>query len=311
MPRAHRWNPEKIVAFHTIVKNEQEAKDDDDENSSSSAVVVFCPYAAKGSQNAAVAEKRAEEKNQNSSSIKRNTNDIVTATVFWLVNADINRVIGRLEKEGLVQVLDELLNKNDVTKEILQPLHLQSHKEYRELILANLKTEGQKQFFVNEFVENPEKEKRKFGNQAVGHELDLKCAHALTAQYLAGVTCPLGELVANFIIFIGETKALVQTSKGKNDENQNDDDYDGNEEELDWRSNLIPLFKQFVANYFSSKKKDTFSGKFSSSNSNSDNNNIVLASNDVTRIVASAKAIVEAFAEKGEGKGRRRKRRTD
>jgi len=328
MPRAHRWAPDAIVAVtktSSAEKQEQELH----------PVVVFCPHAAKGSQNAAAAAERnnkndsttaATTEHQNTTNStnnetkKRNPQDIVTATAFWLVDANINRVIGRLEKEGLVNILEHYLNNDERGKKLIQPNHIKSHIEYTQMMHDNLQTEGQRNFYMSEFVTNPVEEKRKFGNMAVGGKTDVKCAHALSAQYMANVACPLGELVVKFIVHIAKTKTIVMTEneeEGKDDKDkkQKEDDKKENDEkesqeeenEKDWRDNLISLFKQFVDGLLD--KGEEITGKFIPVTTASTTK--LTINNDVTEIVESAKKILKAFLEKGEGSGRRRKRRTD
>lgn len=362
MPRAHRWTPDAIVAISSSSSSSQS----DGKIEQGLPTVVFCPLAAKGSQNAAVErkqqqqnqaqqlvmseaqEQQPEEKTNNDdhedeasssqqqkqSKNKRNAQDIVSATAFWLVDPNINRVIGRLEKEGLVNVLEHYLNNDDRGKKLLQPNHLKSHSEYSAMMVENLQTEGQRNFYLNEFVTNPNEEKRKFGNMAVGGVTDVKCAHALSAQYLANVTCPLGELVVKFILFVAK-KTDEDDESGSDDddgangdkqkkdkpqqkaekEKKNDDDESGNDlaKKKDWRQNLIPLFRKFVDAILD--KGEEISGKFVSSAGSVCHQSTAIKSklvtNDATEVVESAKRILKAFVEKGEGSGRRRKRRTD
>lgn len=330
--------------------NGDDEKDNDgarDANNSLSPVVVFCPFAAKGAKTVkSVEEKDDDDDDENGtedseaqqhntavvtstttpvtvassdenvkSTLRRNKDDIVSATAFWLVDAALNRVIGRLEKDGLVAALAELV----ATKPQVAVLHIASHKQYAAKVLSMLPTQGQRDFFVSEFLENQNPVKLKFGNQAVGHAPDLKCAHALVAQALvpgAGA-CPLGEVVVQFIMWLGRRVAAAApaarcSAAGRSatiDQTQKSTSSggDGDESSTDlpaaWHQQLIPMFKKFAGSF----NFDAFEKNAASKGAAAATTKV-----DATELVQCAQAIVATFLEElGEGGGRRRKHRSD
>jgi hypothetical protein len=169
-------------------------------------------------------------------------------------------------------------------------------------VLSMLPTEGQRNFFTSEFLENPDLTRRKFGNQAVGNAPDLKCAHALVAQALVpGLRpCPLGEVVAAFIVWLGRAVAASQEAATAS--------ADATEPlPATWHKQLIPLFKQFAGKFFAEYGKSS-SAPASAAAEREKQQQLT----DSTDLVKNAQIVVDSVLEEtGEGKGRRRKRRTD
>ncbi len=333
------------MAFATAAAD----NNDDDEGSSKNPVVVFCPFAAKGAQtvggDGAAAAAAADNGNDNdeveantagedgsgvapvspgdaatststattaaatAAAPRRRKEDIVTATAFWLVDATLNRVIGRLEKAGLIAALTALVAGN----EAVAASHVASHRLYSAKVLSMLPTEGQRSFFAGEFLHNANPDKLKFGNQAVGHAPDLKCAHALVAQALVpGLRpCPLGEVVIGFIMWLGNAVATKNAAAKaqEGDATAAADDSDEARPALpnDWHAQLIPLFTRFAANF-------PFVAPVAAAASSAAvaGGVPVTAALDATDLVRCAKTLVDTFADQaGEGAGRRRKRRSD
>jgi hypothetical protein len=92
-------------------------------------------------------------------------------TLYWLVDPDLHDAVSRLESEGGVHRFEELVNAEELQR---------AHDEYaRRRSLATVRTD---------LVQAD--------GGVGGTRVGVKCLHAHLANYLAGNTDPVGELVA-------------------------------------------------------------------------------------------------------------------
>ena len=106
---------------------------------------------------------------------------VVGATMFWLLCPNVAKLISRMESLGAIK---EWSAKMEASTE-LQDRYAASHTEYEQWVQQNLPEETYAQF--RKFHTEPKV--RKYGNAGVNVPIAIKCLHAQSAMYLAGMHC--------------------------------------------------------------------------------------------------------------------------
>ena len=120
---------------------------------------------------------------------------MVGATCFWLVCDEINKCVARLEALKQVNSIQDLMDSDELFKNEF----IDSHDKYLNRVMESddVLTPEEKQSFTKMHLKEGS---RKNGNAGTTTVDRVKCLHAHTASFLAGVPNPVGELTVKTLL---------------------------------------------------------------------------------------------------------------
>eukprot|EP01060_Flectonema_neradi_P016036 TRINITY_DN22637_c0_g1_i1.p1 TRINITY_DN22637_c0_g1~~TRINITY_DN22637_c0_g1_i1.p1 ORF type:complete len:256 (+),score=48.46 TRINITY_DN22637_c0_g1_i1:46-813(+) len=123
------------------------------------------------------------------------TGTMVGATCFWLVCSDINKCIARLEALRQVTSIQKMMDDSETFKAEFAD----SHEKYLHRVIQSddILTPGEKESFTKMHLQE---KSRRYGNAGTTNKYSVKCLHAHTASFLAGVPNPVGELTVKTLL---------------------------------------------------------------------------------------------------------------